>query len=155
MTTAAYSLFLLALAATPLASGQGLSSTQPLGDAKVIKQASCEGTDSSEVVICGKSQQRFRIDPSVLAATRAAEAAPPKPPVTGEVPEAGCVGPDCGGATIPLVGMALTALKAAELAAEGEDWRDAFRTHPDEYQAYQAAKSRTGRISVGLGAGNR
>ena len=35
---------------------------------------------------------------------------------------------------IPLVGMALTALKAAVLASQGEDWREAFKTHPDEYR---------------------
>jgi hypothetical protein len=116
---------------------------------------SCKNNDSTEVVVCGRSQQRYRIDPTVLAATRAAEAPPPKPKLDATTATA-CTGPNCGGGDyVPLVGMALTALKAAELAAEGEDWRDAFRTHPDAYREYQDAKRRTSRISIGVTAGNK
>jgi hypothetical protein len=109
------------------------------------------------VIVCGRSRDPYRIDPSVLAASRAAEALPPKPPITGDVPEATCAGPtNCGGGSyVPLVGMALTALKAAELAADGDDWRDAFRTHSDEYQAYQNAKARKGGVTIGVSVGNR
>jgi hypothetical protein len=117
---------------------------------------SCKAGDPTEVLVCGRSPQRYRIDPAVLAATRAAEAKPPKPPITGDVAEAGCVGPNCGGGSyVPLIGMALTALKAVELAAEGDDWREAFRTRPDEYQAYKSAKAKKGRISIGVSAGNK
>lgn len=117
---------------------------------------SCKTADPTEVVVCGQSQRRFRIDPAVLAATRAVEALPPKPPITGDVPEASCAGPtNCeGGSYVPLVGMALTALKAAELAADGDDWREAFRTRPDQYQAYQGAKAKKGGISIGIVAGS-
>lgn len=111
----------------------------------------CTSNDPAEVVVCGRSQQRYRIDPDVLEATRSAEAPPPKPVLDATKANA-CVGPDCGGGTIPLVAMALTAIKAAELAAEGHDWREAFRTHPDQYRAYQESK---GQISVGVVAGNR
>lgn len=120
------------------------------------ERVSCDRTKTSEVVVCGRSKQPYRIDPSVLAANRAAEALPPKPPVTGDVPEVGCAGPNCGGGSyVPLVGMALTGLRAAELAADGDDWREAFRTRPDEYRAYEAARAKKGGISIGIVAGSR
>lgn len=149
------SLLLLALLAAPASAQAVPDVAQALQDVGK-PQARCTSKDPKEILVCGRSGDRYRIDPVVLQATREAEASPPKPPVTGNVPDAGCVGPNCGGGTIPLVGMALTAIKAAELAAEGEDWRDAFRTHPDAYQVYQDAQSRQskGGISVGIKAGN-
>jgi hypothetical protein len=96
----------------------------------------CRSDDPTAVVVCGRSPHRYRIDPDVLAAVRSAEAPPPKPPVTADSAQTACVGPKCGtGGVIPLVAMALTALRAAELAAHGDDWRDAFRTHEDAYRA--------------------
>jgi hypothetical protein len=53
--------------------------------------------------------------------------------------------------------MALTALKAAELAAAGEDWRDAFRTRPDQYRLYQEEQARRAKksgVSIGVSVGN-
>jgi hypothetical protein len=50
--------------------------------------------------------------------------------------------------------MALTAVKAAVLASQGDDWREAFRTRPDQYRAYEDAKARTSRISIGVTVGN-
>lgn len=112
---------------------------------------SCQSDDPKTVVVCGRSQQRYRIDPTVLEATRQAEALPPKTDLDATT-VGSCIGPNCGGGTIPLVGMALTAVKAAVLASEGQDWREAFRTHPDQYQVYQKAKQ--SHISVGISAGN-
>lgn len=117
----------------------------------------CTASDPTEVIVCGRSRQQFRIDPAVLAATRAAEAPPPKPELDANAAPA-CTGPNCGGGTIPLVGMALTAIKAAELAAQGDDWRDAFRTHPDSYSVYQEEKAkRSSRpsVSIGIVAGSK
>jgi hypothetical protein len=113
-------------------------------------------SDATEVVVCGRSDHKYRIDPDVLAATRAAEAPPPKPELDASQ-QIACVGPSCGGGNyVPLVGMALTALKAAELAAQGDDWRDAFRTHPDQYQAYQQSKDgKKGHVSIGITAGSK
>lgn len=130
--------------------------SQSLAEARADVARPCHEQSSAEVVVCGKSQQRYRIDPDVLAATRAAEAPPPKPQLDAST-AGGCIGPNCGGATIPLVGVALTAIRAAALAANGDDWREAFRTHPDQYQLYrqsEAAKKRNG-ISIGLSAGNK
>lgn len=132
--------------------GEALTSANP-GHA-----GACKSDDPAKIVVCGRSQQRYRIDPDVLAATRAAEAPPPKPALDATADSA-CTGPNCGGGTIPLVGMALTALKAVELAAEGDDWREAFRTRPDQYRAYEDAKAKEkakkGGISIGVSAGNK
>jgi len=115
----------------------------------------CKSNDPAEVVVCGRSQQRYRIDPQVLAATRAAEALPPKPALDASR-DSSCTGANCGGGTIPLVGMALAVLKAAELAVQGDDWREAFRTHPDQYQLYEQSKaSKKARVSIGLGAASK
>lgn len=131
---------------------------QALKDASPASAARrCTSSDPAEVVVCGRSASRYRIDPSVLASARAVEARPPKPLIDASR-EQSCVGPDCGGATIPLVGMALVALKAAELAADGDDWREAFRTRPDAYRAYEDAKAKQATrpsVSVGVGAGSR
>lgn len=148
--------FLLTGLACSAASAAPVAEPAPAQALANDQSHSCKSADASEVVVCGHSQERYRIDPTVLAATRAAEALPPKPPITGDVPEAGCAGPNCGGGSyVPLVGMALTALKAAELAADGDDWREAFRTHPDEYRAYQSAKAKKGGVSIGVNVGNR
>ena len=128
--------------------GRALSGTSSAASA-------CKSSDPNAVVVCGRSQNRYRIDPDVLAATRAAEALPPKPPLDGTVDNS-CTGANCGGGTIPLVGMALTALKAAELAIEGDDWREAFRTRPDQYKVYEQSRAaENGRIRIGVTAGNK
>ena len=153
--------FLLAALASP-AIGQEAAPLQPEAVAKAMTQLlsgeakKCRSSDPAEVVVCGRSKQRYRIDPDVLAATRAAEAPPPKPELDASE-QSSCVGPNCGGGTIPFVGLALAALKAAELAAEGDDWRDAFRTHADAYKVYEEARAREkrGSITIGVGAGNK
>jgi hypothetical protein len=158
------SAFLLLIAAGAAFSGVAAAQepAQSLGEA-LTKTSSdhpgaCKSDDPSAVVVCGRSQQRYRIDPDVLAATRAAEAPPPKPSLDATADQA-CVGPDCGGGTIPLVGMALTAIRAVELATHGDDWREAFRTRPDQYRAYEDArakeKAKKGGISIGVSAGNK
>ena len=113
---------------------------------------SCSPSTPGEVVVCGRSQQRYRIDRDVLAASRAAQTPPPKAPLDASRDNS-CIGPNCGGGTIPLVGMALAALKAAKLAADGDDWRDAFRTHPDQYRRYEDSKAkRSKKPAIGIGA---
>ncbi|MGE5562389.1 MAG: hypothetical protein ACM3ZV_03685 [Bacillota bacterium] len=151
----------LLVAASSADAQQGTSPAAPsLGDALVKAKpgGACKPDDPAEVVVCGRSQQPYRIDPGVLAATRAAEAPPPKPPLDASADQA-CVGPNCGGGTIPLVGMALKAIEAVELAARGDDWREAFRTRPDQYRAYEEAKAKAqqkkGGITVGITAGNK
>jgi hypothetical protein len=144
----------------------GFASSAALGQASVppesmvtadkpnsLAKPRCNSDDPGTVVVCGRSQRRYRIDPLVLEATRTSEAPPPKPQLDATTAKA-CTGPNCGGGVIPLVGMALTAVKAAVLASQGDDWREAFRTRPDQYRAYEDAKARTSRISIGVVVGN-
>jgi len=143
--------FIVALAAPVVAAAQERSSTaaplsQALGQLTSQLAQPCKNGSPDEVVVCGRSKRAYRIDPDVLAATRAADAQPPKPPIETATADR-CVGPHCGGATIPLVRMALAAAKAAALAAQGDDWREAFRTHPDQYQVYQQSKGTDERSS--------
>ena len=128
--------------------------SKALGSVATGRKSDCRSEDPNAVVVCGRSQQRFRIDPTVLATTRRAEALPPKAPLdaTGAQP---CKGSQCGGGDfVPLIPMALKALKAAELAIEGDDWREAFRTRPDQYQIYRSEQAKTGKVSVSVSAGN-
>ena len=163
MEKAAFLLLLVAAASSAPLRAQDRSGTSAPTLGEALRQAApaaphaCESSNPAEVVVCGRSRRAYRIDPNVLAATRAVEAPPAKPALDASVDNS-CTGPNCGGATIPLVGMALTALKAAELAADGDDWREAFRTHPDAYQAYQDAQRKQGggaHVSVGVSAGSR
>ena len=159
--TKAASLLLLAFAWSPAMAAQDqpgrMTMPQALRDAAPGAQSKCDNDDRHAVVVCGRSQAPYRIDPNVLAATRAAEAPPPKPPV-GSAPPEQCTGPNCGGGSyVPLVGMALTALKAVELAAQGDDWREAFRTRPGQYRLYQeqqAKRAKKSGVSVGVTVGN-
>lgn len=122
----------------------------PPGMPDASSETACKNDDPKTVVVCGRSQQRYRIDPTILEASREAAALPPKQKTTTDA----CIGPNCGGGTIPLVGMVLTVAKAAVLASEGEDWREAFRTRPDGYQVYEGVKARKSHISIGVTAGN-
>ena len=145
MTKAGPLMLIVAFAAPAVAPAQERPSTtlpisQALGQLTVQLADPCKSHNTQDVVVCGRSRRAYRIDPAVLASTRAAEAQPPKPPIE-RASTAPCVGPRCGGATIPLVGMALTAVKAAALAAQGDDWREAFRTHPDQYEVYKQRKA--------------
>ena len=159
MTKAAWLLLPIGLAASAAMAQEPApkAMAQALSEASPAREPKCDSDDPQAVVVCGRSQKPYRIDPDVLAATRAAEAPPPKP-LVGSAPPEQCTGPNCGGGSyVPLVGMALTALKAVELAAQGDDWRDAFRTRPDQYRLYQeeqAKRSTKGGISIGVTAGN-
>jgi hypothetical protein len=122
----------------------------------------CKSASKEDILVCGKRRaDRFRINPTVLEANRAANAPPPKPPadVTATADNHACVGPGaCKDGVIPLVGMALAAAKAAALAANGDDWRDAIRTHEDEYRLYKEAEERRRKergVKIGVTVGNR
>jgi len=130
--------------------------------ALTVRARECPDSSPGEVLVCGRKTQRYRIDPSVLQAEREHDAAPAKPPVTADAaPASGCVGgrgQSCTGAgAVPLVGMAMVALKAAELAVKGDDWRDAIRIHEDEYRLYkesEARKAEERKPRIGFGVRN-
>jgi hypothetical protein len=133
----------------------------PAETPKIVLSAAnpCESGTTADILVCGKRGDHFRIDPNVLEADRAANARPPKPPAhADEATASGCVGPNaCKDGVIPLVGMALAAAKAAALAANGDDWRDAIRTHQDEYRLYKQAEERRRKergVKIGIAVGN-
>lgn len=152
----------LLIAAAPAADSAGGASAPvpPVLSPAVNGSAACKSDNADEVVVCAKPGDRYRIDSSVLEAGRARDALPPKPaPDANRVASNGCVGPaSCTGAVVPLVRMALVAARAAALAANGDDWRDAIRTHEDEYRLYQQAEKRRAserkvRIGIAVGPG--
>ena len=127
--------------------------TPPLADVTSITHqpdVRCKDKDPKTVIVCGRPSERYRIDRSVLEADRERNALPPKPQVMADQgADSGCVGGQGGGCTnggvIPLIGIALAAVKAVELNAKGDDWRDAIRTHEDEYRLYKEAEERRAR----------
>jgi hypothetical protein len=157
---------LLMSAAQAAASPSAVAAVPDLAGALRVESrtggAACRNAHGAEIVVCGRQSSPYRIDPVVLETQRARDAMPPKPPVGADmVADSGCTGGRGGGCTnsgvVPLVGMALAALKAAELAANGDDWRDAIRTHEDEYRLYQQAEERKAKergVKVGISAGH-
>jgi len=142
---------LLAVAGLPSDPGSGKGAQQ---------SAACKGSTADDVVVCGTKNDRYRIDPAVLQTIRARDALPAKPPLKADAaPTGGCVGhEECKGGTVPLVGVALAAVKAVVLAAEGDDWRKVLRTHEDEYALYKEAQAREAmrrRVRVAVGAVGR
>ena len=119
-----------------------------------------EHAGEADVTVCAQRAPDYRIDPSVLAGQRARE---PQPPETTErqrsamASATSCheLATKCqGSGIIPLLPVALKTIEAATLAVKGEDWREAFRTKQDEYQAYQAQRRRSGiKVGVGVSAG--
>jgi hypothetical protein len=154
--SAAFALFFAQIAAAQPASSNGSAATQPAASLHIpdAAEVGCGPTDPSAVVVCGSRSRKYRIDSNVLAAQRAAEAAPSREQALDPDSHAQCIGPNCGGDFVPLVAVAIKVAKAAVDAATGEDWRQNFRTHPDEYSAYQEAKSKgSGTVSFSVSAG--
>ena len=82
----------MALLSSSSASAQERAPPYPQAMAKALGKlpadggSDCRNDDPKAVVVCGRSPERFRIDPAVLAATRAAEAVPPKPALDATAP---------------------------------------------------------------------
>jgi hypothetical protein len=115
-------------------------------------------SSGEEILVCSEPRKTYRVDPVVLAVERELQQGPAKKEVDVSKAHAGgdCIGPrKCGDAVLPLVMVALATLKAAKLAAEGEDWKQAFRSGPTEYQRYldkQARAKKRPKVDVTLGA---
>lgn len=153
----------LAAASPPDGSGFDLKSLDPVRPS--ASAGPCEGASPDEVVVCKKRERGYRLDPAILAATRARNAHPAAGdkaaalananPCNSGIGPQGCTGQP----TVDFVAIALVAAKVAAAAAQGEDWRKTLRTGPDEYEEYKAAKereeARKPRVSVSLGAGSR
>ena len=114
-----------------------------------------------EITVCAErnSKDRYRIDPGVLGADRAANANPR--PEQKLAPKEKCPphGPICEGqGAIPISAIAIVAAKTAILAANGGDWREVVGlTNDQDYEEYRAAKAKEERrrrerkVQVGFG----
>jgi hypothetical protein len=118
----------------------------------------CKAAEPGEVLVCGdRGPSPYRLDPTVLQADRAKEAASNPARVQDRSASAnlcGTVRNECSGGTIPLLGPALRVADAVVKATEGEDWREAFRNGPSDYERYEAAKRKKPSISVGVSVTN-
>lgn len=106
----------------------------------------CWPAAPGEVVVCGeRGTSPYRIDAAVLQAIREKEKAenPRRLSDRSATAESCVVGPNaCPGAgAVDLVGPALLVAKSLINAATGEDWREPFRTRPDDYQLHEQAKA--------------
>ena len=134
---------LIAAAAAP-----AIPSPAPQALGKALRESTrsdCGTPDPGDILVCAKPNGTYRVDPLILAIEGKSEEGPARRPLDASRTVAGsqCIGPQkCGSEILPLVAIALAALKAGELAAKGEDWKGAFRTEPPEYQRYSAEKAR-------------
>lgn len=119
----------------------------------------CAPASPGEIVVCGESQEKYRIDRDVLQVIREQELAanPPRPPVQVADGDPCKVGPNgCPGeGALPLLAIAMKAAQLAVQVAKGEDWREPLRTRPDEYEQYLKSKAKRNKAkpSVGIGIG--
>lgn len=106
----------------------------------------CTSVRPDEITVCGQRDQgeRYRIDPGVLGAERAANANPePNRNVSVKPEKCPPHGPRCSGqGAIPISAIALVAAKTAVLAATGEDWRKPLGLNDKAYDEYRAAKAK-------------
>ncbi|MCW3796310.1 hypothetical protein OMW55_00600 [Sphingomonas sp. BN140010] len=119
-----------------------------------------ERSAEADVTVCARRIPDYRIDPGVLAGVRAREALP----TDTRTAQAEAVAGSChdepskcqGGSVIPILPAAIKSVEAMVLAARGEDWRQPFRTKPDEYEQYRAAQAKARpKVSVSVGASAR
>ena len=118
----------------------------------------CPSGADGEVVVCGSKEPKYGPDADV---TKAAEPAPLPPPAASPkratTVQCGTGGNLCDSGQIPVTAIALAGAKAVIQAIKGEDWKEVFRTRPDEYQRYLDAKNRRqarARVTVSGGAGS-
>lgn len=147
----------IALAALLLLPGN--ASAQTISAEKPKAAANCKPGTGDEVVVCGERERSpYRIDPVSLDVMRQKEALEhPDRLATREPPPEACgtVRNECSGGTIPLLEPALRVATAAVMAAKGEDWRQAFKNGPSDYELYQQSKRKHSKVSIGITAGNR
>jgi hypothetical protein len=123
------------------------AAAQPSGSQlNLARETGCRALTPGEVVVCGeRGASPYRIDPTILEAMRQKERAanPPRPPERSAGAETCAVGPQAcpGEGAVDFVRPAMLIVAAAVKALQGEDWREPFRTKPDDYQVYQDSKS--------------
>jgi hypothetical protein len=149
---------LLVLGAPGAALAQTAPAAAPLDLSGAKPEQGCKTAAPGEVLVCGeRGPSPYRLDPTVLEAERAKEAASNPARVQDRTANAnlcGTVRNECGGGMIPLLEPALRVADAVAKAVQGEDWREAFRNGPSDYERYQQAKQKRSRISVGVSVTN-
>jgi hypothetical protein len=152
-------LFAISLAASSGADAQAAPQVGPRLDLNSpAAPADCGSQSGRDVVVCGNRQRSpYRPDETVLDAQRSEDAANNPSRVqdrSGDTAMCGTGRNECSGGMIPLLGPALRVATAIVDAATGQDWRQAFRNGPSDYDRYQDAKRTRGKISIGISAGN-
>lgn len=150
---------ILALAIALPGAGQAQAQQQqPAPSLDLSRDTGCTEPTSGEVVVCGeRGRSQYRIDPTTLETMRQQEALKnPDRIASRDLPPQACgVGADiCAGGMIPIFQPALKVVSAIVNAVQGDDWREPFRTGPDEYELYRQQKAKTDGVSVGISAGN-
>ncbi|MDQ3078191.1 MAG: hypothetical protein M3Q83_05035 [Pseudomonadota bacterium] len=107
----------------------------------------CDTPTDGAIVVCGRKNDRYRIDPKVLAALRSRDAQ------RGLRPEARTMifnercsavgGTACPGQNVvPISSMLIVAVTALVKIARGEDLLPMLKTIPDDYELFKQAKAR-------------
>lgn len=115
-----------------------------------IPRPGCAKSDDPAVItVCGDvPRQSLRLDPKILAATRAAEAPPPGPSAMQaamnnrgcQTSAMGCTGK----ATVSFTSIGVTTAMAVIKAIKGEDWKEAFAPPPPTaYDKYREQKAKS------------
>ena len=103
-------------------------------------------SNDGDITVCGRRSDRYRIDPKILAINRLAESQRGSG-IDDATSATSCgIGLErCGSDIIPVSAIAFVIAHATVRAAKGEDWRDTFRSSPNEYQIYRSANDQDGK----------
>jgi len=98
------------------------------------------------IVVCGRKDERYRIDPTVLAAIRTRDLrGGPRPDAHTNMFADGCSGiglSRCSGQNVvPVSSILFVAVTALIKVVKGEDLRPMLHTVPSEYDLYKVAKA--------------
>ncbi len=128
--------------------GPAAPSAAPIRIVIPIVEPKCETPPSNDgvIVVCGRKDERYRIDPTVLAAIRTRDSrGGPRPEAHAAMFNDGCSGiglSRCAGQNVvPVSSMLLVAVTALVKAAKGEDLRPMLHTVPSEYDLYMVSKA--------------
>jgi hypothetical protein len=140
---------LIALAGPGRVAAQSLDAPaeHPIDLSRARTGNACKSATPGELIVCGeRGRSPYRLDATVLDSERLKEAAANNPSRvrdrSGSPNLCGTGRNECGGGTIPLLQPALRVADAVVKAVEGDDWREAFRNGPSDYERYTQAKQK-------------
>ena len=113
-----------------------------------IVEPKCETPPAIDgvIVVCGRKDERYRIDPTVLSAIRSRDSrGGPRPDAHTAMFSEGCspvgISRCAGQNVIPISSIVMVLATAVSKIARGEDLRPMLHTVPDDYALYQDAKA--------------